>query len=122
MFLNVSFFVCHRKKEKKKEEKEKQGEEKDCLHISAGYLSVIGDTTLEHSVFTESPGPVLWSPVFLSGLLRRKNTDALISLSNGLELEEHENMLAFDYAIKMLEAPLSVPEGFSRCQPVSLWS
>lgn len=31
---------------------------------------------------------------------------------NGMKTHWH-----FDYAIKMLEAPLSVPEGFSRCQP-----
>lgn len=43
---------------------------------------------------------------------------SLTSLSNGLELEWHENMLAFDCAIKMLEAPLSVPGGFSGCQPL----
>lgn len=43
---------------------------------------------------------------------------ALTSLSNGLELEWHKTVLAFDCAIKMLEAPLSVPGGFSRCQPL----
>lgn len=31
---------------------------------------------------------------------------------NGMKTRWH-----FDDAIKMLEAPLSVPEGFSRCQP-----
>lgn len=31
---------------------------------------------------------------------------------NGMKTHWH-----FDYAIKMLEAPLSVPEGFGRCQP-----
>lgn len=34
---------------------------------------------------------------------------ALTSLSNGLELEWHENVLAFDGAVKMLEAPLTCP-------------
>lgn len=43
---------------------------------------------------------------------------ALTSLSNGLELERHENVPAFDCAIKMLEARVSVAEGFSRCQLV----
>lgn len=68
-------------------------------------------------MFAELLNPVLLRPVFLSGPLKGNNT-LFTSLSNELELEWHENTLAFDYAIKMLEAPLSVPEGFSRCQPL----
>lgn len=97
---------------------------KSFLHFTSNtvkqfWLSILfqSDPMLDPSMFAELLSPVLLRPVFLSGPLKGNNT-LFISLSNVLELEWHENTLAFDYAIKMLEAPLSVPEGFSRCQPV----
>ena len=52
----------------------------------------------------------------LSLLTLKGNSTFLLLNPNELELEWHENTLAFAYPIKMLEAPLRLPEGLCRCQ------